>query len=70
MKVWDIGGQVQFRREWGKYTKGCDAIIFMIDASNVNLYIFNERYIANCEKRIKYIVRSQRNSWNTITFHW
>ena len=38
MKVWDIGGQVQFRREWGKYTKGSDVILFMLDASNVNLY--------------------------------
>ena len=35
MKVWDIGGQVQFRSEWGKYTRGCDCILFMIDASNV-----------------------------------
>lgn len=35
MKVWDIGGQVQYRAEWGFYTKGCDAILFMVDASNV-----------------------------------
>ena len=35
MKVWDIGGQVQFRSEWGNYAKGCDVIIFLIDASNV-----------------------------------
>ena len=38
MKVWDIGGQVQYRSEWGRYTKGCDAIIFLIDASNVKIY--------------------------------
>lgn len=35
MKVWDIGGQVQYRSEWGRYTKGCDVILFMVDASNV-----------------------------------
>jgi len=37
MKVWDIGGQVQYRQEWGMYTKGCDCVIFLIDASNVIL---------------------------------
>ena len=26
---------MQFRREWGKYAKGCDVILFMIDVSNV-----------------------------------
>jgi len=34
MKVWDIGGQVQYRQEWGMYTKGCDCIIYLVDASN------------------------------------
>ena len=38
MKVWDIGGQVQYRSEWGRYTKGCDVILFMVDASNVIFY--------------------------------
>ena len=38
MKVWDIGGQVQYRPEWGMYTKGCDCIIFLVDTSNVKLY--------------------------------
>lgn len=35
MKVWDIGGQIQYRSEWGRYTKGCDVILFMVDTSNV-----------------------------------
>jgi len=43
MKVWDIGGQVQFRREWGKYAKGCDVILFMIDVSNVYIYNFRKK---------------------------
>jgi len=34
MKMWDLGGQAQYRPEWGRYTKGCDAIIFLLDASN------------------------------------
>ena len=42
MKIWDIGGQVQFRREWGKYTKGSDVILFMIDASNANYINYRE----------------------------
>jgi ADP-ribosylation factor-like protein 8 len=28
----DIGGQRQYRSEWGRYTKGCDVIIFVVDA--------------------------------------
>jgi len=33
MKCWDLGGQSQYRAEWGRYTRGCDAIIFVVDAS-------------------------------------
>jgi len=36
MKVWDIGGQAQYRSQWPKYTKGCDVIIFMVDASDAD----------------------------------
>jgi len=32
MKCWDIGGQEMYRKEWGRYTKGCDVIIFVVDA--------------------------------------
>lgn len=35
MKIWDIGGQVQYRPEWGNYAQGCDALLFVVDASNV-----------------------------------
>ena len=34
MKVWDIGGQKQYRSEWGKYAIGSDAIIFVVDSSD------------------------------------
>ncbi|CAN0098697.1 unnamed protein product [Discosporangium mesarthrocarpum] len=33
MKCWDIGGQAQYRSEWGRYTRGCDVIIYVVDAS-------------------------------------
>jgi len=35
MKIWDIGGQFQFRQNWVDYAKLSDVIIFMIDASDV-----------------------------------
>ena len=35
MKVWDLGGQEQFRGEWPKYTQGCDVVLFVVDASHV-----------------------------------
>lgn len=34
-KVWDIGGQNIFRDEWGRYCKGCDVIIFVVDTNDV-----------------------------------
>ncbi len=77
MKVWDIGGQVQFRREWGKYTKGSDVILFILDASNVNLYSnypvpnnqILERHTADCQKRVEYSIGGQRYTRNTYTLH-
>lgn len=32
LKVWDLGGQERFRAEWGRYTQGCDCIVFCVDA--------------------------------------
>jgi ADP-ribosylation factor-like protein 8 len=35
MKCWDIGGQAQYRSEWGRYTRGCDVIMFVVDTNNI-----------------------------------
>lgn len=35
-KVWDVGGQQQYRSEWGRYTRGCDVIIFVVDTHAVS----------------------------------
>ena len=37
MKIWDIGGQFQYRQNWVDYAKMGDVIIFMIDGSNVRI---------------------------------
>lgn len=34
MKVWDLGGQVQYRQEWGKFLRGADAVIYVVDSTN------------------------------------
>eukprot|EP01095_Lingulamoeba_sp_RSL-Kostka_P016960 TRINITY_DN856_c0_g2_i1.p1 TRINITY_DN856_c0_g2~~TRINITY_DN856_c0_g2_i1.p1 ORF type:complete len:180 (-),score=54.08 TRINITY_DN856_c0_g2_i1:70-609(-) len=34
MKVWDIGGQLQFRNTWDKYCAECNCIIFMVDMAD------------------------------------
>ena len=39
MKIWDIGGQFQYRQNWVDYAKMGDVIIFMIDGSNVRIFI-------------------------------
>ena len=36
MKCWDIGGQEQYRSEWGRYTRGCDVILFVLDTFAVD----------------------------------
>jgi len=33
LKCWDIGGQAQYRTEWGRYTRGCDVVVFVVDAA-------------------------------------
>lgn len=35
IKAWDIGGQQQYRSEWGRYARGCHVIIFVVDTQNV-----------------------------------
>lgn len=70
MKVWDIGGQVQYRNEWTRYTKGCDAIIFLIDASNVNPFLTLERSSSNLKKGIASIIRRQRVDRSPNTSLW
>ncbi len=37
MKIWDIGGQFQYRQNWIDYAKMADVIIFMVDSSNVRI---------------------------------
>eukprot|EP01138_Halocafeteria_seosinensis_P013089 gb/GECG01013367.1/.p1 GENE.gb/GECG01013367.1/~~gb/GECG01013367.1/.p1 ORF type:complete len:179 (+),score=14.72 gb/GECG01013367.1/:1-537(+) len=36
MKCWDIGGQRQYRMEWGRYARGCDVIMFVVDTYDRN----------------------------------
>ena len=36
MKLWDLGGQRQYRGEWVRYTSGCDCIVFVVDAFDVH----------------------------------
>jgi GTPase SAR1 family protein len=35
MKIWDIGGQFQYRQNWIDYAKMADVVVFMVDSSNV-----------------------------------
>ena len=44
MKIWDIGGQFQYRQNWVDYAKMGDVIIFMIDSSNVKYKIIYNIY--------------------------
>jgi len=35
MKCWDIGGQEQYRSEWGRYVRGCDVMVYVVDSHDV-----------------------------------
>ncbi len=37
MKCWDLAGGEQYRNEWGRFTKGCDVIIIVVDANAMYL---------------------------------
>jgi ADP-ribosylation factor-like protein 8 len=34
IKCWDLGGQVRFRSLWERYSRGVNAILFVVDASD------------------------------------
>lgn len=34
MKCWDIGGQEQYRSQWARYAKGCNVLVFVVDAAD------------------------------------
>lgn len=36
MKAWDLGGQAACRDEWGRYARGCDVILFIVDVADVS----------------------------------
>jgi len=38
IKLWDIGGQAQFRSMWERYCRGVNAIVFVVDAADEKLF--------------------------------
>lgn len=36
IKVWDIGGQPRFRSMWERYCRGVNAILYMVDAADLD----------------------------------
>lgn len=51
MKCWDIGGQAQYRSEWGRYTRGCDVIIYVVDANAVCAFVSRWLWLQLCDLR-------------------
>ena len=47
MKVWDLGGQVQYRTEWGRYIQGTQAIVYVQDGSNESQIPIAKRELHN-----------------------
>ena len=36
IKLWDIGGQPRFRSMWERYCRGVNAIVYMVDAADLD----------------------------------
>lgn len=36
LKVWDLGGQPRFRESWEKYCRSTDAIMFVVDSTDIS----------------------------------
>jgi len=36
VKMWDVGGQTQFRSEWSRYAQGCACIVFVVDTHDTD----------------------------------
>ena len=36
IKLWDLGGQPRFRSMWERYCRGVSAIVYVVDASDVD----------------------------------
>lgn len=44
IKMWDLGGQKRFRSMWGRYCRGVDVIIFMVDAADEDNFDVSSYY--------------------------
>ena len=40
VKLWDLGGQVQYRPEWVAYARTCDMLVFVVDSSEPDTISF------------------------------
>jgi len=38
LKLWDVGGQKQFRSMWERYCRAVDVIIYIVDSCDVDLF--------------------------------
>jgi ADP-ribosylation factor-like protein 8 len=63
MKIWDIGGQFQYRPNWVDYAKLCDVIVFLVDSSNVRKLYYNnynsmiQYHLQNKNFKLYWIIR-------------
>ena len=66
MKIWDIGGQFQYRQNWIDYAKMANVILYMVDSSNVNYFINIKQYDnLSITKRELYTLLEDKDIENT-----
>lgn len=58
MKCWDIGGQAQYRAEWGRYTRGCDVIVYVVDAHAEEKVPYNGDILVHSSARSAHLIIS------------
>ncbi|KAG8197951.1 hypothetical protein JTE90_020326 [Oedothorax gibbosus] len=53
IKLWDLGGERRFRSMWERYCRGVDAILYMVDAANLQT-------LAESARELQFLMKKQQ----------
>lgn len=63
IKLWDIGGQPRFRSMWERYCRGVNAIVYMVDAADLDKIEASRNELHN-------LLEKPQVRQNTNSSHW
>ena len=69
LKVWDIGGQKQYRSEWARYTRGCNVIAFVVDTQTPQTLHVAKKELHQLLEDRELAVSRQTHTQHTLSTH-